>query len=97
MQENLESVILKKLEYTGWTTTRAVVLEAGEEPSAEDLQAAESVMREMAKKGSVTIWTLVPSSGAKELIAAAKPGLELDRELEERGAWATAKRIEVND
>lgn len=95
MQENLEAVILKRLEYTGWTTTRAVVLGSGDEPSEEDLQAAEIVMRQMAKKGLISIWKLVPTTGASELMAAAKPDLELDKELEQRGAWATAKRIEV--
>jgi hypothetical protein len=49
-------------------------------------------MKQLADEGHVRLWRLeLEQEEGKELIAAAQPGLELDKDLEKRGAWAKAK------
>jgi hypothetical protein len=96
MGENIEETILKRIKSPGWTTTRAIQQDPNEDPTPEELRRIEEAMMILAKQGKVTLWRLVPDHGESELMAAARPGLELDRELEERGAWAKAHRIEID-
>lgn len=97
MDDRLESTILKKIELAGWTTTRALLSEPSEEPSDEEVRRIEAAMANLANKGLATLWRLVPGSGAGELMAAVRPGFELDKDLEQRGAWATADRLQTDE
>jgi hypothetical protein len=96
MGENIEEKILARLKSPGWTTTRALQQDPNEDPSPEELRRIEEAMRNLAKQGKVILWRLVPDQMESELMAAARPGLELDKELEERGAWAKAYRIKLD-
>ena len=96
MGENIEETIVKGLKSPGWTTTRALQQNPNEDPSPEELRKIEEAMMSLARQGKVTLWRLVPDNLESELMATARPGLELDRELEERGAWAKAYRIEID-
>ncbi len=97
MDGDLEKSILKRIEHPGWTTTRALLHDPHEEPQAEEVRSIEEVMRNLARKGLVTLWRLVYSGGTAELMAAARPELALDEELESRGAWASAERIPIDE
>jgi hypothetical protein len=97
MLDNIEETILKRLKSPGWTTTRALQQNPNEDPSPEELRRIEEAMMRLARQGKVTLWRLVPDHVESELMVAARPGLELDRELEERGAWAKAYRIEIDE
>lgn len=96
MGDIIEEMILQRIKSPGWTTTRAMQHDPNEDPTPEELSRIEEVMTNLAKQGKVTLWRLVADHLTSELMAAAKPGLELDRELEERGAWAKAHRIEID-
>ncbi len=95
MDQDLEKDILRRIEHPGWTTTRALLRNPHKEPEPEEVQAIEEVMRSLARRGLVTLWKLVYPEGTAALMAAARPDLILDQELESRGAWATAERIEI--
>ncbi|MEJ2716277.1 MAG: hypothetical protein P8182_03935 [Deltaproteobacteria bacterium] len=97
MGEDIEETILKRIKSPGWTTTRAIQQNPNEDPTPEELRRIEAAMVRLARQGKVTLWRLVPDHGASELMAAAEPSLELDRELEERGAWAKAHRIQIDE
>ena len=51
-------------------------------------------MKSLAQRGKVALWKLVYKHEPLEFMAVSKPDMELDKELEERGAWATAHKIE---
>jgi hypothetical protein len=97
MDQDLERSILKRIEHPGWTTTRALLRDPHEEPEPEEVQAIEEVMKSLARRGLVTVWKLVYSGGTAELMAAARPDLSLDEELESRWAWATAERMLIDE
>lgn len=58
--------------------------------------AIEVVMKAMAERGLVKLWKLILFDGGEPILAAARPGLKLDEDLEQRGAWAKAECY-VND
>jgi hypothetical protein len=97
VDDRLEHTILKKMELAGWTTTRALLDDPSEDPSEEEVRRIESAMANLSNKGLVTLWRLVPDSGAGELMAAVRPGFELDKDLEQRGAWAKAYRLQTDE
>ena len=97
MDDRLERTILKKIELAGWTTTRALLDDPSEDPSEEEVRRIEAAMANLSSKGLATLWRLVPESGAGELMAAVRPGFELDKDLEQRGAWATAYRLRTDE
>lgn len=96
MDESVEQAILDKIKIPGWTTTRAVLQDSSDSVPEEEYRRVEEVMAGLAKQGKVTLWRLIYDDGNMELTAAAQPGFELDKELEERGAWARAERIAVD-
>ena len=95
MADNTEQEILDRIEIPGWTTTRAVLQDGLDDAPKAAYERIENVMRVMAREGKVCLWRLVYDEGKGELLAAAKTDLDLDKELRERGAWATAERVPV--
>jgi L-fucose isomerase-like protein len=96
MEEAIEKIILERVEKPGWLTTRAVQRDPRQESFENEVAQIEAVMKRLADKGLVTLWRLILEQEGVELLAAARPGLELDKDLEQRGAWAKAVRYEEN-
>lgn len=92
MIEEYERLILERINNPGWVTTRGILLDPTGEGAREDHLQVEEAMRNLEERGQVTLWKLILQDHGGELLTAARPGLELDRDLEERGAWATAVR-----
>jgi hypothetical protein len=91
-EQAIRKMIMDRIDRPGWTTTRAVLQDPSGQGSVEEHQRIESVMKQLADEGHVRLWRLeLEQEEGKELIAAAQPGLELDKDLENRGAWAKAK------
>lgn len=94
MVEHYEKLILERIDKPGWVTTRGILLDPAGVGAEEDHRQVEEAMKNLAEQGKVTLWRLILQDDAGELLTAARPDLELDRDLEERGAWATAVRYE---
>lgn len=92
MVEEYKKLIMDRIDSPGWVTTRGILLDPTGAAAEEDHHQVEEAMRNLAREGKVTLWRLILQDNAGELLTAARPGLELDRDLEERGAWATAVR-----
>lgn len=95
MGSTYERIILERIERPGWVSTRGVLLDPTGISAQEEIRIVEEVMKELARKGLVVLWRLIIEADGQELLAAARPDLELDRDLEDRGAWARAKRYEA--
>jgi hypothetical protein len=92
-ESEIAAAIRKRIQVPGWTTTRAILGDpAGSLPEDEHNQVAE-VMRKMAAEGEVRLWRVTIQSQSSKLTAAARPDMELDTELSQREAWATAEEI----
>jgi hypothetical protein len=94
LEDKLVQDILEKVEKAGWAATRAFLQVPAGDPSQEEIAVIEDAMRSLAKEGKVTLWRLVYTHEPFEFMVAAKPDMELDKELEQREAWATAHRLE---
>ncbi|MBI4964795.1 MAG: hypothetical protein HY913_16085 [Desulfomonile tiedjei] len=94
MDEKIEKIVLARIEQPGWFSTRAVLKDPRGQFSDDDLPRVEAVMKRLAEKGLVTLWRLILEQEGVELLAASRPDLELDKDLEQRGAWAKAVRYE---
>jgi hypothetical protein len=92
MPQDFEKFILDRLTQPGWITTRGVLRDPTGQADPDDYLAVEEVMREMAAKGIVTLWKLTLDEDGKSVMAAVRPGMELDKELEQRNATAKAER-----
>lgn len=97
MDYDPEQAIMEMLQRPGWTTTRGVMRKPSGDLDPEELRTVEDVMRRLAREGKVGLWKLIIQDSDEELLAAAKPELELDAELEQRQAWARAVRVPVDD
>jgi hypothetical protein len=97
MADNMEQAILERMEKPGWVATRGLVSDPTAENLEEEYREAERAMRELAEKGKVTLWRLKVTHEQIEFLAAVRPGFDLDKELETRGAWATATRCECGE
>jgi hypothetical protein len=88
----IERDILERINNPGWVTTRGVLKDSsGSLPEDEHVE-VEKIMRDLSERGLVVLWKLHITHEGISLLAAARPGYELDKELEQRGAWATAER-----
>ncbi|MBI5251970.1 MAG: hypothetical protein HY912_20955 [Desulfomonile tiedjei] len=87
---SLEEIIMERITGPGWVATRGVVRDPRSASSAE-IEEAEQAMKNLAERGLVTLWRLILEHDGSQMLAAAKPGLQLDKDLEERGAWAKAE------
>lgn len=94
MDEQIEAIILDRVAQPGWVATRGVLKDPRGQFPPEEITRIEAVMKKLAQEGRVALWRLFIQNEGVELLAAARPGLELDKDLEERGAWATATRYE---
>jgi hypothetical protein len=92
MGDNYEKTILERVERPGWVTTRGVLLDPTGSAAQDEIIAVEQVMRDLAGRGLITLWRLIIEADGQELLAAARTDLELDKDLEDRGAWAKAIR-----
>lgn len=94
MEKSLEQLIMERIERPGWVSTRGILQDPGGQLDAEEHRRAEAAMKKLAEEGRVTLWRLIIQERDEELLAAARPGFELDKDLEERGAWAKAVRYQ---
>jgi hypothetical protein len=94
MDEQIEEIILDRINQPGWVATRGVLRDPRGQFPPEEIARVETVMKKLAEEGRVALWRLFIENEGAELLAAARPGLELDKDLEERGAWAKATRYE---
>lgn len=92
MESDIEKKILERIANPGWVTTRGVLTDPAGQVDSEEYQKVQTTMQSLAGKGMVTLWRLVLEADGSELMAAARPDLELDKDLERRGAWAKAVR-----
>ena len=90
MKEDLEKAIMEKIEIPGWTASRGLLRDPTSKDTDEEYRLIEDAMRSLAGQGKVRLWRLILEQDGSELMAVAKPDLELDKDLEERGAWAKA-------
>lgn len=96
MPQDFEKLIMERIDHPGWVTTRGVLHDPTGQAEEEDYRAVEVVMKDLAQQGKVTLWRLLLQDGEVELLAAARPHYELDKELKQREAWATAVRYEAS-
>jgi len=83
---------MERIHNPGWVTTRGILLDPASQADSEEHQKIEAAMRSLSDRGLVTLWRLVLEADGVELMAVARPDLELDKDLERRGAWAKAIR-----
>ena len=94
MPQDFQKAIMQRMEQPGWVTTRGILRDPTGQAEAEDYLAVEETMKELAGEGLIVLWRLIVLEDGVEMLAAARPGLELDKDLEQRGAWAKAERYE---
>ncbi|MGA8831990.1 MAG: hypothetical protein WB554_10315 [Desulfomonilaceae bacterium] len=92
MESDIEKKVLDRINNPGWVTTRGLLLDPASPADSEENLKIQAVMRSLSDKRLVTLWRLVLEADGTELMAAARPDLELDKDLERRGAWAKAVR-----
>ncbi len=89
-EKMIEKAIMDRIEAPGWVTTRGVLRDPSGQMADEESRRVEAVMKTLADKKLVTLWTLVMQDNGTELMVAARNGLALDKDLEARNAWAKA-------
>ncbi len=92
MSKGIEETIMDRINGPGWVTTRGVLKDPSGQSTEEEVREVEDAMKRLAEKGLLTLWRLKLEYEDAVLLAAARPGLELDKDLEERGAAAKAER-----
>ncbi len=97
MSKDVEQSVLEKIQAPGWTTPRAVVRTQTGDITQEDIRRVEEVMVAMARAGLVELWRLTLHADKSQMMAAAKPGFDLAKELKDRQAWADAERYPLDD
>jgi hypothetical protein len=94
MTHNFEQIIVDRLEGPGWVTTRGVLRDPTGQADPEDYAAVQDVMSSLAAQGVVSLWRLTLDNEGAVVLAAARPDLELDKELKRRDASAKAERYQ---
>jgi hypothetical protein len=92
MEQDIEREITERLKSPGWVTSRGLLSDPTGQLDEMEYARIEAVMKKLAETGVATMWRLKLQNEDSELLAVARPGYELDKELEQRGAWATAER-----
>jgi predicted transcriptional regulator len=92
MENEIEREIMDRIKSPGWVTSRGLVRDPAGQTDENEYAQIETVMKRLAKQGTVVLWRLKLQNEDTELLTVTKPGYELDKELDERGAWATAER-----
>jgi hypothetical protein len=93
LESSLEEIILDRVNGPGWVATRGVVKDP-RSADASEIEEAEQAMRNLAERGLVRLWRLTVEHDGSKMMAAGRPDLELDKDLEQRGAWARAEPYE---
>jgi hypothetical protein len=96
VESEIERKILDRVKNPGWVTIRGILIDPTSQSDSEEYLMIQQVMRSLAERGLVTLWRLVLEADGSELMAVARPNLELDKDLENRGAWAKAFRHEAS-
>jgi len=96
MEKSMEERILDRIQKPGWVSTRGILMDPSGQLDKEEHRVAEEAMKELARQGLVRLWKLIIQDQGDELLVAARPDLELDKDLEERGAWAKAVRYDLD-
>jgi hypothetical protein len=89
--DSIEQILVERISGPGWVATRGVLGDPAGDLGPEHYEKVEAVMKTLAAEGKVVLWWLTIESGQVRLLAAARPGFQLDKELSERGAWASAQ------
>ncbi|MDQ7783197.1 MAG: hypothetical protein RDU20_09970 [Desulfomonilaceae bacterium] len=97
IDKTIEQLVMERIDRPGWVSTRGILMDPAGDLNSEEHRRAEEVMKDLAQRGLVTLWRLVLQDTEEELLAAARPGFELDRDLEDRGAWARAVKYDPNE
>jgi hypothetical protein len=92
MSDAIEESILDRINSPGWVTTRGILRDPTGNLDTEEHARIEATMKSLKERGLIVLWNLITDNDEKPLLAAARPGYELDKELEQRGAWARAER-----
>jgi hypothetical protein len=95
MPHDYGQIILERIAQPGWVTTRGVLRDPTGQADPEDYLALEELMKEMAANGVVALWTLTLDEDGSSVMAAVRPGIELDKELQLRNAAAKAQRLSI--
>lgn len=90
MSQAMHDLILDKIARTGWTGVRGVAQLHGGEAAQSEIKEIEAVMKDLQRQGKVSVWKLTLHADGSQMMAAAKPGFDLGKELETRQAWADA-------
>jgi hypothetical protein len=90
MSDEIELRIMDRINAPGWVTTRGILLDPSGTLDEREHAEIEAAMKRLKEKGLVELWTLIVENDSRPLLAAARPGYHLDKELEQRGAWAKA-------
>jgi hypothetical protein len=96
VESAIENKILDRINNPGWVTIRGILIDPSSQSDSEEYLMIEHAMRSLAERGLVTLWRLVLEADGSELMAVSRPNLELDKDLENRGAWAKAFRHDMN-
>ncbi len=91
IEAKLEEAILRRVASPGWTSVIALLKDPSSGGSEHEVKQVEDAMKRLAEDGKVRLWKLIMEHNeGKELLAASRLDMELDKELEKRGAWASA-------
>lgn len=96
MPHDYRQMILERIAHPGWVTTRGVLRDPTGQADPDDYSALEDLMKEMAAKGEIALWTLTLDEDGKSVMAAVRPDLALDQELIRRNASAKAERLSLD-
>ncbi len=92
MEHDIEREIMDRIKSPGWVTSRGLLKDPTGQLDEQEYAQIEEVMKRLGEQGTVVLWRLKLQNEDTELLTVAKPGYELDKELEKRGAWAKAEK-----
>jgi len=96
-EKTMQDLIMDRIARPGWVSTRGILMDPSGQLAPEHHQAVENAMKDLARRGLVSLWKLFIKDQTIEMMAASRPDLNLAEELEQRGAWATAVRYELGE
>jgi hypothetical protein len=92
MEDSIEREIMERIKSPGWVTSRGLLRDPAGQLDEQEYAQIEAVMKRLGEQGVVVLWRLKLQNEDTELLSVARPGYELDKELEKRGAWAKAAK-----
>jgi hypothetical protein len=94
MTHNFEQIIVERLKSPGWVTTRGVLRDPTGQADPDDYAAVEEVMSSLLATGAASLWRLILDEDGSYVLAAARPDMDLEKELRQRDAAARAERYQ---